>query len=68
MNRTYSPTCPHCDYEFDEEQTWHSDYKGTGTVYVGDGDDSKLNCPNDDCKKSFHVVCVHETKFEVLDD
>lgn len=58
----FRPTCPDCDYEFDDEETW---YAGTGrTVYTDDGDESYLVCPNLDCKKEFKVVCVHQITFQ----
>lgn len=68
MSRTKSPVCPHCEYEFDEEETWYSEYKESGQVYTGDCDTSDLKCPNDDCGKEFKVMCVHEVKFEPHED
>lgn len=68
MNRTFTPKCPYCEYEFDEEEMWYSDYNKTGEVYTGDGDDSELKCPNLDCGKEFKVVCIHEVKFEVSEE
>lgn len=62
------PTCPHCKYEFDDEETWHSQYSESGEVYSGDGDESELVCPNLDCCKSFKVVCIHEITWEAADD
>jgi hypothetical protein len=62
----FRPTCPHCDYEFDDEETW---YAGTGrTVNTGDCDESELVCPNLDCKKEFKVVCVHQITFEHIEE
>lgn len=66
--RTVSPTCPHCGYEFDEEETWLGNYSTTGNVHSGDGDDSDLVCPNLDCEKKFSVVCIHEIKFEAIEE
>ncbi len=63
-----SPTCPHCNYEFDEEETWYSDYKNSGKVYTGDGDESDLVCQNVDCGKEFKVSCYYEIKFQACDD
>ncbi len=64
--RTKSPKCPHCGYEFDEEEVWHSDHNNY--VHTGDGDDSELKCPNTDCGKKFEVACIHEIKFEALEE
>jgi len=57
-----NPKCNHCDYEFDDEETWHGEYT-VGRVYTGDGDDSTLTCPNLDCGKKFHVRCIHKLVF-----
>ncbi len=64
---TNSPTCSHCGYEFDDEETWHGG-NNVGKVHTGDGDLSKLTCPNDDCQKIFHVNCFHLVKFEQVDE
>lgn len=64
MNTTFYPKCPHCGYEFDDEETWHSNYLKSGKVNVGDYDGSDLTCPNLDCGKEFTVTCIHEIKFE----
>ena len=63
-----TPKCPHCGYEFDGEETWHSAYSKYGRVYVGDCDQSDLTCPNDDCKKPFKVECVHKITFKAAED
>ena len=60
-----SPTCNHCDYEFDEEETWHGEYT-VGKVHTGDCDDSKLKCPS--CEKTFYVHCIHKVEFQTTDE
>jgi hypothetical protein len=62
-----NPTCPHCSYEFDDEETWCVSH-GDSDVYTGDGDISELTCHNDDCKKQFHIVCVHDIRFAACDE
>jgi hypothetical protein len=62
------PKCPHCGYEFDDEETWYGNYNKTGNVFTGDGDSSELSCPNDDCRKKFECTCVHIIMFESDDD
>lgn len=64
--KTKNPTCIHCGYEFDEEETWHGEYQ-VGKVYTGDCDDSELKCPNLDCGKTFYVRCIHLISFEQID-
>lgn len=66
MNSFHRPTCPHCGYEFDDEEIW---YEGTGIyVNMGDCEDTELICPNDDCKKKFNVRCIHEITFIQIDE
>ena len=60
---TTNPTCPHCGYGFDEEETWNQGNGKTGTVYTGDCDPSELHCPNGDCKKAFYTLYHHIIKF-----
>lgn len=60
---TTNPTCSHCGYEFDDEETWHK-----GKVSNGDCDESELKCPNNDCGKTFYVRCVHRIEFEQIDE
>ena len=62
------PTCPHCQYEFDDDETWHSHCLDSGEVYDGDGDISELKCPNLDCGKSFHVQCVHDISWTACEE
>ena len=66
MNRT--PTCPHCDYEFDDEETWYSDYLDSGAVYTDDEEVSDLVCPNSDCGKPFRVISCWALQFKPYDD
>ncbi|MAF43448.1 MAG: hypothetical protein CMI54_04665 [Parcubacteria group bacterium] len=68
MSRTTNPKCPNCNYEFDEEEVWESEYKKSGKVHTGDGDVSELICPNLDCGYAFKTACVHEIKFEHYED
>lgn len=67
MATTSTPKCPHCGYEFDSDETYYAPAK-IGTVYHGDGDQSELTCPNDDCKKRFYVMCAHDIKFVQCDE
>lgn len=67
MARTTNPKCNHCGYEFSVSETWNGDAAKIGYVHTGDRDMSDLICPNDDCKKTFHVSCVHEIFFDQLD-
>lgn len=62
------PTCPHCQYEFDTDETWHSQCLDSGEVHSGDGDISELKCPNLDCRKSFNVICVHDISWIACDE
>ena len=59
-----NPICPHCEYEFDDDETWHSG----GDVCSGDVDTSELVCHNLDCKKTFHVICRHDIKWTACDE
>ncbi len=60
MTKDIRPTCPYCDFEWDEEDLWY----GKQDVSVGDCDETQLTCLNDDCKKEFTVTCIHDLKFE----
>ena len=55
MNNVGHPQCPYCETELDDEQLWY--HENDIEVSVGDGDQSTIICPNDDCKKEYHVVC-----------
>lgn len=57
------PTCPHCGYEFDEDETWFSGHS-ENEVHTGDCDESELTCPNMDCGEKFITTCVHVVTFE----
>jgi len=59
-----NPECPYCGYWFDDEETRYSSYSKSGEVFIGDGDESNLTCPNDDCKKKFDCTCVHIVTFK----
>lgn len=65
---THTPTCPHCSYEFDQEETWYSASSGKNEVSTGDGDTSELKCPNLDCQKEFSVICEHVVMFAADED
>lgn len=67
MDINHNPTCPYCKYEFDEEETYHGEYDA-GKVHLGDGDESELTCPSDDCKKKFTVICGHVFNFTSYDE
>lgn len=58
-----NPTCRHCNYEFDCEETWYG-----GEVSTGDSDISTLTCPNLDCGKKFVVQCEHVVTFNTLSE
>lgn len=58
-----NPTCPHCNYEFDDDDTWHSSH--TNEVNAGDSEVSDLTCHA--CGNEFHVVCEHEIKWHQCD-
>lgn len=62
--QTETPKCPHCGYEFDDDDVWYGDQD----VETGDCDTSELKCLNLDCGKGFRVVCVHLIRFEAADD
>lgn len=58
-----APTCPHCNYEFDAEETWHSTYSEKSRVHTNDDDESTVTCHNDDCKKRFKTRCTYIAMF-----
>lgn len=62
MNK-YAPTCPYCNYVFDSDETWHSQYSKNSKVNTNDGDESTVICHNNDCKKPFHIVCEYAPEF-----
>ena len=64
---TNNPTCSHCGYEFNDEETWYYDDK-IGDVNTGDCEHSELTCPNNDCGKKFYVNCIHLIKFIQTDE
>lgn len=62
------PTCPHCGYEFDDDETWYGD-STVGAISHGDGDISdELTCPNLDCLKKFYLMCTHIMHYEHCDE
>ena len=61
MKNKHTPRCPHCGYNFDDEETWYPS-DTVGRTHVGDGDESELVCPT--CNKKFIVTCIHELIFE----
>lgn len=67
MSNTHHPVCPHCNYEFDDEETWFGLYS-ENRVHTGDGDESDLKCPQFDCGKEFKARCVHIVMFEDATD
>lgn len=58
------PTCPHCNYVFDEDETWN--HKGRNEVNADDGDISDLDCPR--CCGKFHVVCELSPSWAVCNE
>lgn len=58
-----NPTCPHCNYEFDDDETWHSSHRNE--VHAGDSEISDLTCHA--CGNKFHVVCVHDINWVPCD-
>ena len=67
-NQTITPVCPHCGYDFDSDETWHSRYSDESKVSTGDGDESEVKCHNDDCGKKFKVICEYVAMFSVDED
>lgn len=68
MSLKNSPVCPYCKYEFDAEETWHSAYSNKSRVLTGDGDESLVDCHNDDCGKKFKVFCCDVTMFDSVEN
>lgn len=56
-----TPKCNHCNYQFDDEDTWHGSYT-VGEVHFDEDTQSDLKCPN--CGETFHVVCEHHYHFK----
>ncbi len=61
-----NPVCSNCGYELDDNETWHGEHT-IGRVYNGDGDDSVVTCPNGDCRKPFHIRCIHSIRWIQID-
>jgi hypothetical protein len=53
------PVCNYCDYEFDDDETWHY-----GLISTGDCDVSNVECPS--CKKKIYIECCHIIKFKTI--
>lgn len=62
--KSNTPKCNHCGYEFGHQELWCGDQ----TVYTDCGDDTELVCPNDDCKKTFYVICERSLSFSNIDE
>lgn len=58
----HKPKCPHCDYEFTDDETFYSEQD----VSFIDGDMTDLNCPG--CGEEFHVLCIHHYEFQNVDE
>ena len=58
-----TPVCPHCNYEFDVEETWHSTYSEESRVMTEEDESGFVRCHNDDCKALFEVTCVSVLMF-----
>lgn len=58
-----NPTCSHCDYELNEEETWHEQ-----EIHSDDGELSEITCPNFTCQKTFYVMCKHDIRWESCDE
>ena len=67
-NQAITPKCPNCGYEFDSDETWHSNYSDESKVNTGNGNDSEIKCHNDDCGKVFRVICEYVPVFNVDED
>lgn len=64
--KTNTPKCCYCGYELDDDELWYPTDE-IGDIGKGDGDESKIVCPNLDCGMTFGVRCVHEIKFLQID-
>ncbi len=63
-----NPTCPHCGYEFDDDETWYTSSQVDFVVHSGDGDLSEVKCHNLDCQKVFNLMCVHDIRWKNVDE
>lgn len=55
--------CPHCGYEFDDDETWHSQYgDDKHVVNTGDCEESNVECHS--CEQGFNVYCEQITMFK----
>ena len=58
------PKCPHCGYEFDAEDIWHTG--STDFPTESDGDTNDTNCLS--CKKPLRVMLNLEPSWTFLDE
>lgn len=58
------PQCPHCKYEFDAEDIWHTG--STDFPKESDGDESETQCLN--CHKPLSIRLDLEPRWVFLDD
>ena len=57
------PKCPHCDYEFDEEDIWHTG--STDFPTIDDGDETETSCSG--CGKALRIILDLEPSWRFLD-
>jgi DNA-directed RNA polymerase subunit RPC12/RpoP len=54
------PVCNHCEYEFDDDETWHRE------IHTGNGDTTEMECPS--CGEKIFIYCEYDPKFYVGDE
>ena len=57
-------TCPHCKYEFNEEDVWHTG--STDFPTENDGDTKDTHCSN--CKKPLKIQLSLDPYWKFLDE
>ena len=57
-------TCPHCKYEFDSEDIWHTG--STDFPTMDDGDTSDTHCLS--CKEPLRIELSLEPSWKFLDE
>lgn len=57
------PKCPHCKYQFDEEDIWHTG--STDFPTSSDGEESETACSN--CRKELIIRLRLEPEWDFLD-
>jgi hypothetical protein len=67
-NLKNNPVCPHCGYEFDDDETWHSQYSEESMILTSEDEESEPVCLNEDCGKQFKVRCVAVIMFDSEED